>query len=145
MLTVNVITSDDRKVLSGAINGERFNVPYTEDTFDSLNEKQLELEDISERDAYDKWVIAVKSILEEKVTDIIETSCPDLKKDPRTGKYFVVVEGKVSKKSVPESLVKVLLESSEKDIDPTPIVKSWIRFLRNPNFTVQRLSYLLFI
>jgi len=138
MLTVNVIVSGDEKVLSGAINGERFNIPYTEDTFDALNDKQTELETITEREAYDTWVEEVKSILEEKEVDIIETSCPDLKKDPRTGKYFVVVDGKISKKAVPEPLVEVLLESADKDIDPTPIVKAWIRFLRNPNFTAAK-------
>jgi hypothetical protein len=138
MLTVNVIVSGDDKVLSGAINGERFNIPYDEDTFDALNDKQSELESITDRSDYDTWVEEVKVLLEEKETDIIETSCPDLKKDPKTGKYFVVVDGKISKKAVPDSLVDVLLESAEKDIDPTPIVKAWIRFLRNPNFTAEK-------
>jgi hypothetical protein len=32
----------------------------------------------------------------------------------------------------------VILESVEKGIDSTPIVKAWIRFLRNPNFTEQK-------
>jgi hypothetical protein len=59
-------------------------------------------------------------------------------KDTATGKYHITHGGKVSKKSVPQAIVNVILESVEKDIDPTPIVKAWIRFLRNPNFTPRK-------
>lgn len=138
MLTVNVITSGEEKVLSGALNGEKFNLPYSEDLFDALNTKQTELDAIDDRAKFDAWVEEVKALLVEKEVDAIEMACPDLLKDPRTGKYFVKVDGKVSKKSVPASLVDVILESVEKDIDPTPIVKAWIRFLRNPNFTAEK-------
>lgn len=138
MLTINVIVSGNEKVLSGSLNGNKFNLPYSEDTFDKLNTKQVELESIKDRDTFEEWAVSVEELLVEKKTDVIETACPDLKKDAKTGLYYVVVEGKVSKKSVPVGLVNVILESVEKDIDPTPIVKAWIRFLRNPNFSADK-------
>ncbi len=136
MLTVNVITSgEDNKVLAGTIDGERYNVPFTQELFDQLNDFNVKFEDISEHVAYEAWVKEVKKALVEKEVDIIESACPDLMKDPRTGFYFVKIDGIVSKTAVPEELVEVILESVEKDIDASPIVKAWIRFLRNPNFT----------
>jgi hypothetical protein len=140
MLTVNVIVNGEDKVLSGTLDGEKFNVPYSLDLFDSLNEKSNELESITTRDDYDKWVEETSKLLVEEKVDAIETKCPDLKKNARTGYYYVVVDGKTSKTPVPTALVEVILESVEKDIDPTPIVKAWIRFLRNPNFTENKAS-----
>ncbi len=138
MLTVNVIVSGEEKILSGTLDSVKFNVPFSQDLLDKLNAEQTELANIDNREDYDGWVADVKALLEEKEVDIVETACEDLKRDPKTGKYFVVVDGQISKKSVPESLVDVILESIDKEIDPTPLVKAWIRFLRNPNFTVEK-------
>lgn len=137
MLTINVITTKDEKLITGSVNSEKFNVPFTEDLFDSLVVKQNEYEELTDNDGFEAWVKNVGELLENVKEDIIETACPDLKKD-KTGKYFVVVKGVVSKKAVPEKLVKVILESVEKDINADPIVKAWIRFMRNPNFTVEK-------
>lgn len=135
MLTINVISHGDDKVLNGSLNGEKFNVPYSAELYANLKLQQDAYNGYEDTTLLDAWTEGVKALLEEKKEDIIETACPDLKKDNRTGFYYVVVEGTVSKTAVPEQLVGVILESIEKEIDPTPIVKAWIRFLRNPNFT----------
>lgn len=135
MLTINVLSQNGSKVISGSVDGAKFNVPYTDATLTALSAKQAEYENVEDADAYAVWVTEVKALLETKEEDIIETACPDLKKDPKTGYYFMVVENVVSTVAVPTRLVNVILESIEKNIDPTPIVKAWTRFLRNPNFT----------
>lgn len=138
MLTINVLSGQEGKVISGTVDGTKFNLPYSDETFKSLVEKRDEFESVDTSEAYDTWVSEVKELLVAKEQDIIVTACPDLMKDPKTGYYYVKVDdnGKevVSKTAVPDKLVDVILESAEKDIDPTPIVKAWIRFLRNPNF-----------
>lgn len=134
MLTINVISRGDEKLLNGVLCGEKFNVPYSEGLFVDLKTKQDEFNEFTEGSQVAAWEEEVKALLVEKEVDIIETACPDLKKDNKTGFYYVTVEGTVSKTPVPEELVAVILESVEKEIDPLPIVKAWIRFLRNPNF-----------
>jgi hypothetical protein len=143
MLTVNVICVDDAKFIVGSISGKKFNVPYFEETFNSLKDKQSEFGMVTNAEEYSVWEKEVENLLKEKEQDIIVTACPDLYKDPKTGKYFVSTgkngkSPKLSKVPVPEKLVTVILESVEKDIDPTPIVKAWVRFLRNPNFSLSK-------
>lgn len=138
MLTINIISNGGTKVISGSLNGERFNVPYCETVYAELKTDQELFETIETQEEFAEWTESVKARLVEKDQDIIETACPDLKKDPRTGKYFIVVEGAVSKKAVPQKLVDVILESIEKNIDPMPIIKAWVRFLRNPNFSADK-------
>jgi len=142
MLTFNVVSHSDGKLINGSVNGKKFNVPFSAELVTSLKAKQTELETIEETVAYEAWVEATTALLETKEVDVITTACPDLIKNATTGYYFVkVVENgveKVSKTPVPVKLVSVILESVEKEIDPTPIVKAWIRFLRNPNFTADK-------
>jgi len=142
MLTFNVVSHGDGKVINGSVNGKKFNVPFTSELILSLKAKQSELESIEETVAYEAWVESIEVLLIKKEIDMVTTACPDLIKNATTGFYFVkVVENgieKISKTPVPGKLVAVILESVEKEIDPTPIVKAWIRFLRNPNFTLNK-------
>lgn len=142
MLTVNVVSHGDNKTINGSLNGAKFNVPFSAELFAGLKVKETELASIEDVTMFDAWTLEVKALLENKEVDIIVTACPDLIKNPKTGFYFVkVVDNgveKVSKTPVPEKLVAIILESVEKEIDPTPLVKAWIRFLRNPNFTPRK-------
>lgn len=135
MLTINVIHRGDEKILNGSLSGEKFNLPFDEELYNDLVEKQTEYNEFEDASLVPKWEEEVKALLVEKKQDIIETACPDLQKNPNTGYYYVVVDGETSKTPVPDALVAVMLESAEKEISPEPIVKAWIRFLRNPNFT----------
>ncbi len=140
MLTFNVTGSakaDQR--ITGVIDSSTFNVDFNEDLLSDLKVFAIELESIEDVDAYDAWVKSVTSRLEAADTvDTVTKACNDLMLDTKTGHYYVSVAGKTSKHPVPMPLVEVILESAEKDIDPTPIVKAWIRFLRNPNFSTKK-------
>lgn len=138
MLTLNVVVYGDDKFITGSFLGKNFNLKYSEELFNKLKALQDTYDGFTDAELIPLWEEDVKILLTEKVEDIIETACPDLRKDPRTGNYFVVVEGKISKTPVPANLVDVILESVDKNIDPTPVVKAWIRFLRNPNFTADK-------
>ena len=135
MLIFNV--TDQR--ITGIIDNLNFNVAYTEELYKDLKSLQVDLESINDIDAYEAWVIKVKNCLEAADTvDTVTSACDDLMLDTKTGNYYVKVGTKVSKHPVPTDLVEVILESAEKGIDPTPIVKAWVRFLRNPNFTTRK-------
>lgn len=138
MLTINVIHHGDEKFLNGSLSGEKFNLPFDEKLYADLKLQQDVYNGYTDASLIPAWEEGVKALLVEKVQDVIETACPDLKKDARTGYYYVVVENETSKTPVPELLVSVILESIEKEISPEPIVKTWVRFLRNPNFTPEK-------
>jgi len=143
MLTFSVITPASGEArISGTVGTERFNVKFTDAMYASLNTAQEELEDVEDIDAYDIWEKKVISMVNNSAEgDIVTSACKDLMLDQKTGNYYVKVGTVVSKFAVPSLLVDVILKSVEKSIDPTPIVKAWIRFLRNVNFT-ERKGYL---
>jgi len=139
MLIYNVNTATADKRITGILNGVSFNVTFSDALLATLAAAQKDLESIEEVEAYDKWLADVKAVLEaSEPTDTITEACKDLMLDTKTGHYYVKVDNKISKHPVPELLVDVILESVEKNIDATPIVKAWIRFLRNPNFTTRK-------
>jgi len=139
MLIYNIIGSGDDQRISGVIDNKPFNVIFSNKLMSSLKTLQLELETINDVDAYEVWVKnVVTSIEDADAVDLVTQACDDLMLDNRTGNYYVKVGTKVSKHPVPQPLVTVILESAEKQIDPTPIVKAWIRFLRNPNFSTHK-------
>ena len=140
MLIFSVTGSvDTDQRITGVIDSANFNVAYDSKLITELNFFQNALEDIEDVDTYEVWVKEVKECLESADTvDTVTDACDDLVLDSKTGNYYVKVGAKVSKHPVPMALVEVILESAEKDIDPTPIVKAWIRFLRNPNFTTRK-------
>lgn len=140
MLTFNVTgtAGADQRII-GVIDNTTFNTVFTKELHDALIEFQVALEDITDVDTYETWVKDVRSRLDESETiDTVTSACDDLMLDSKTGHYYVKVGTKVSKHPVPTDLVEVILESAEKGIDPTPIVKAWVRFLRNPNFTPRK-------
>jgi hypothetical protein len=134
MLTLNVTNSR----INGILDGKNFNVPFDEDVYQDLLVAQSSYEDINTQEEYAEWVDEVKAILEDDDNEenIITTVCDDLMYDSKKGFYYLKTEkGTVSNIPVPQKLVNVILESVEKGINPTPVVKAWTRFLRNPNFT----------
>lgn len=133
MLTINVIHDGDDRVLTGTVNGEKFSLNFDDEIYKTLLVQKEGLNQIDTMDEYDVWVEDVKKILNTDTEDIITTACPDLVKSTK-GTYHIKVDGILSKKAVPQPIVNVILESVEKNIDPDPIIKAWIRFLRNPNF-----------
>ena len=135
MLTFNVT---DQRII-GVVNSNNFNVAYSEAVIKELKSFQAQLKTIEEVDTYDAWVADVMAVLATtEEVNTITAACNDLMFDSKTGNYYVKVDNKVSKHPVPMDLVEVILESTEKGIDPTPIVKAWIRFLRNPNFSTRK-------
>jgi hypothetical protein len=139
MLVFDVTNATDSQRILGVINGESFNVVYSDALLQQLKDFQIDYESIEEVDAYEKWVDAVKLALKSSdSSDAIIAKCKDLMYNTKNGKYYIKVGTKVSKHPVPTPLVEVILESTEKNIDPTPVVKAWVRFLRNPNFTPRK-------
>lgn len=140
MLIINVVASEDAsKRIVGVIDSEKYNVNYTEELFNELTKLETEFADVSTIEEYTPWVDSVKALIKEADgADSITDACKDLVLDGKTGNYYLKVGNKVSKHPVPSALVEVILEAVEKDLDATPLVKAWTRFLRNPNFSTEK-------
>ena len=62
----------------------------------------------------------------------IETDCPWIHVNEATGQFFLTYGGVVSSIPMPQALVDRILASMDKEAEYLPLIKMWIRFLRNP-------------
>lgn len=138
MLTLNVITLNDSQRISGSMNGERFNVKFSEKLYKKLLEYKDKLASAETVEIYQDLTQKVFNKLNKVTADKIVEVCTDLYKDEEHGTYHVMTDSIISKHAVPELLVDMIVESIDKGIDATPVIKAWTRFLRNPNFTAEK-------
>jgi hypothetical protein len=78
----------------------------------------------------------------ESYKEIIESACPYIVVNKSTNKFHLTYNGQVSSKAVPPALADKMIKSSEKGIDPKPLVMFWVRFLRNRNFSDKKAKLL---
>ena len=140
MLTVNVISQEGEKRISGSINGSVFNVEHSDAVLAQLLDFQREYEDIEDIDAFEAWVEKVNEYIKSvDAIDSVEEVTDYMKYDRKTGKYYLKAKGMVGETPMPKKLVDIIVESADKGISPDPIVKAWVRFVnRNPYFSAKK-------
>lgn len=140
-ITLNIIggTVKDGQQTGGAItgsaNGKSFNVSYSKERWDAM-------QDIKNRANAAGSMEELKALLEEfdpltneSYKEIVESKSPYLFVNPATNRFYLKYKNVVSKEPLPQVFVDRILESIEKGIDPKPLIKCWVRFLRNPNYS----------
>lgn len=121
--------------ITGSVNGKPFGIAYNEKKFEDMLKLQQESLSVTSMDDLNTIVASFEMLTKEDYKTVIETACPDLYVTPASGKFFIKHGKVISTKPVPTVLANRILESIDKNIDPQPLIKAWIRFLRNPNFS----------
>lgn len=91
---------------------------------------QRQITDVQQLKALQEEVIAWAST---PLSDHLESESEYLAINRKTGAYHLKYNGTISSIEMPKALVDRILESHEKKIDFMPLIKMWVRFLRNPN------------
>jgi hypothetical protein len=128
MININV----NGNQISGSYGRNQFVVRYTKERYDDMMSLKLEADVAESMASLAKLYEEFAELAKESVKEMVTTKCPYLTQDDLTGEFFLTSEGTISSIPVPQVLVDRILESVEKGIDFIPIVKVWIRFLRNP-------------
>lgn len=136
MITINRIGDS----ITGSINGKRFGVKFSQEKYDALLALEAKSNTVStmvELEALytDATVLATESFLETNAVP----GCEYIHVNAATGKYFLKEKNKVSKVEMPKSFVDRILTSVEKGIDITPLIKFWVRLLRNPKLNAKKI------
>lgn len=118
--------------ITGTVGDTPFSVTYSKELYEKLQFLEEKLEQTSGRDEYVAVLEEINEAVQETVESMIETACPYIKVDQKTGDFFLNYNGNVSDIRMPQPLVDRIFESQEKGIDFMPLVKMWVRFLRNP-------------
>jgi hypothetical protein len=136
MITLNVVGD----VISGSFGGEHFGITFDQDIYDQMLKLQ------AEANAADT-VKELKAIIErftpltvEDFKATIEGASEYLHYNEKTGETFLKYNKVVSNVPMPQGFVDRLNESIEKNIDILPMIKFWIRTLRNPKLNPVKLG-----
>ena len=122
--------------ISGAVNGKQFGVTYDETKYALMKDLEAKAAVAETMEELKALVLEFEPLTKESYKELVEAaSGSSLFVNKHTNKFYLQYNGKVSSKAVPQVLVDKILLSVEKNIDIKPIIKCWVRFLRNPNFT----------
>lgn len=128
MITINVIENQ----ISGSYGDTPFSVNYSEDTYKKMMELSDRQQSVTTMDEYNALMEEFAKLTVQDYKTTIETECPWIHVNEGTGEFFLKHEGVVSSIPMPQALVDRIFESLDKGVDFMPLIKMWIRFLRNP-------------
>ena len=128
MITINVIENQ----ISGSYGDTPFSVNYSEDTYKKMMELSDRQQSVTTMDEYNALMEEFAKLTVQDYKTTVETECQWIHVNEGTGEFFLKHEGVVSSIPMPQALVDRIFESLDKGIDFMPLVKMWIRFLRNP-------------
>jgi hypothetical protein len=129
MLTYAVIGDN----ISITIGEESYSTPFSKETYDAIKAFEDTLEGVTTVKEYNAIANELRAFLSKTSEDLVESACPLLKYNSKTGTYHLVHNKVVSSVALPQALVDRILDSQDKGVDFMPIVRMWVRFLRNPN------------
>lgn len=131
MIIVNVIGNQ----IVGSLNGEQFGVSFDEQKYETM----LELRDKADAAQTVEELLAVveefRPLTMESYKELVETMSPYVYVNRHTNKFYLKYNKEISSKALPQIIADKIILSVEKRIDMTPLVKCWVRLLRNPKYT----------
>lgn len=120
--------------VTGSYNGKTFGVTYNEARYKEMKRLESEAAKAVSMDALKAILEEFEPLTKESYKELAETACPYIFVNNATGKFYLQLKGKILKEPLPQVLVDRILKSIEDGIDFLPLVKAWIRFLRNPTW-----------
>ena len=127
--------TETHTTISGSYNGKPFGVRFDQAKYDAmlkLQQESLEAKDMAELDGiYARF----EPLTKETYKEAVETACPYIFVNNFTGKFYLKISNTLINKPLPQTFVDRILKSVEEGIDFMPLIKAYIRFLRNPNYT----------
>lgn len=136
MITLNVTG----EVITGSYNGKNFGVSYSKELYDKMIKLQASANQADSVEEVKKILDQFEPLTIENFKTTIEGASKYLHFNEATSETFLKYNDVVSNVPMPKGFVDRLNESIEKDIDILPMVKFFIRTLRNPMLTPDKLE-----
>lgn len=131
MITVNRIGDS----ITGSCNMKPFGVKFSQAKYDEMKRLEKEAAAAVSMDALKLIVEQFEILTKENFKELAETACPYIFVNGATGKFFLKNGKTISKRALPQPFVDRIMISIEKGLDFEPIVKAWVRFMRNRNYS----------
>lgn len=132
-----IVVNRTESLISGSYNGKQFSVSYDEQKYLQMLQLQeeSESESVTTMEQMKEILEKFEPLTQESYKEVVQTATPYLVVNKHTNKFYLRYADKVSSKALPQVLVDKILKSVEKGIDFVPLIKCWVRFLRNPWYT----------
>ena len=131
MIVVNQIGS----IINVSCNGKDNSVAFSKKRMAELSEIAEKSTKIKKMSELQDLIDAADAICEIAEGQAVSDFHPSLFKDAKSGKYYLLLDKAkkiVSSVAIPDPLVRRIEESMDKGISVDPLMKAWMRFLRNP-------------
>jgi len=138
MITINVTGDKDSLVISGSVNGKAFGVSYDEQKYQEMLALQEKASKVSTMAELQTIVEQFLPLTKESYKEVVETACPYIFVNKHNNKYYLKYKNVMSKEELPQAFVDKILLCVEKHLPIEPLIKCWVRFLRNPNYTADK-------
>lgn len=124
--------------ITGTVDGQAFGISYSKERWDAMDELRKAANNATSMDELKTILEQFKPLTHESYKEVIESKSPYLYVNGATNRFYLKYNGEKSTEPLPQEFVDRILESTEKNVDPRPVVKCWARFLRNPNYTAEK-------
>ena len=129
-----IIVNRIGEMINISCNGEDKSVAYSKKAMEKLIKISEQSEEVSTMEELNALSEKVEKICSNVVSEMFSDIHEDLFKDPKTGSYHLRLSASpevISSVAMPEPLVRRIEESIEKQLSIDPLMKCWVRFLRN--------------
>jgi hypothetical protein len=129
MIHVSII--DDNIV--GSYGDTSFSVPMDSKLYTDLTKLAEEANNVATVEEYSNCLVDFHHLVQVDYTKVVEDKAFGLiYVNPITKEFFLKSNGKVSTVPMPTALVERIYDSIDKGVEFLPLIKMWIRWLRNP-------------
>jgi hypothetical protein len=138
MITINVITVNEVKYLTGKIGKTAYSVEFSEESRDALNKLNAKYAACTTKADADavladaELLINSSKELERESGSLVSVLGGDLMLNKKTNTYHLVSDGIIAERPISKFFVNKMIEANEKGISPKPWLKFWVRLMRNP-------------
>lgn len=125
-------------LISGSVNGEIFSRTYDEKVWEELKKIETEINSASNWEDTQKALKKFKDAMQESLEGYIESINPYIYVNRKTGSFHLKYNDVIISDPMPNALVNRIKTSIDKKIDIMPLIKCWVRWLRNHNSSLKK-------
>ena len=136
-------TGEDKSgfIISGSYNGQQFGVSFDETKWQLMQDLKNRADKATTMEELTAIMEEFKPLTEESYKELVEHKTPYIMVNKSTNKFYLKYGNAVSKAALPQIFVDRIVKSLEKNIDITPLIKCWARYMRpipgRPGYTLE--------
>lgn len=130
-----IIVNRTEELITGSYNGKPFSVSFDDSKYEAMMALMVKANTAATMDELNSLIAEFEPLTKESYGSLIQTKTPYILVNKSTNKFYLKFGDKVHSKPLPQVFVDKIVKSAEKNIPFTPLIKCWVRFLRNPNYT----------